>query len=274
METLGINGVQLAYRIHGEGDPVVLLSGTGMPPDVWDFLLVPALNEAGYQAVTFAARGVAPSDGPSAPYSVAGMAEESAELIEQLGIDKCHVLGVSLGGFIAEELARTRPELVSSAILISSAGPATAFARARMEAEREMFHSADVPEGYDFIDALSSLLPPKTLQEDDTTVQNWVSILKGGSASAWAGDGRRGQYEAVWAWLLADDVLGRYRQMSMASLLIGFEHDLIFPPRTARQAAESIPKGEFLEIGGAAHGGLITKADQWRPAVLDFLARR
>lgn len=275
METLDLDGLRLAYQVHGEGEPVVLVGGTGTPPVVWDYVLIPALTQAGYQAVTFASRGVAPSDGPPAPYSVAEMADDTAHLIEHLGLERCRLVGVSLGGCIAEELSHRRPELAASAVLISSAGPTTAFTRARMQAEREMFAAVEVPDSYDFIDALSSLLPPETLRDDDTTVTNWVSILKSESAYAWAGDGRRGQYEAMWDWLLTDtdDVMARYSQVSVPCLVISFEHDLTFTARNGRRAAEAMPHGEFVEIHGAAHGGFVTKADEWRPAVLDFFQR-
>ncbi|MGH3445995.1 MAG: alpha/beta fold hydrolase [Nocardioidaceae bacterium] len=272
METLQLDDLHLAYQVHGQGEPVVLIGGTGMPPTIWDHLLVPALTEVGYQAITFANRGVSPSDGPPAPYSVTQMAADTAHLIEHLGLDRCRLVGVSLGGFIAEELSHTRPELIDAAVLIASAGPTTAFTRARMEAERELFAACDIPESYDFIDALSSMLPPTTLQDDDTTVQNWASILRDG-VSAWAGDGRHGQYEAVWAWLLDENKTDRYPHISVPTLVIGFEHDLTFPPSSGRQAAEAMPNGQFHQITGAAHGGFVIQAENNQRAILNFFSR-
>ena len=73
-----VNGVRLAYDVHGTGDPVVLVCGTGQPAMSWLAYQVPALTAAGYQVVTFDNRGVPPSDAPTGPYSVRGMADKVA----------------------------------------------------------------------------------------------------------------------------------------------------------------------------------------------------
>ena len=113
-----VNGVRLAYDVHGEGDPVLLICGTGQPAFSWGLFQVPALTAAGYQVVTFDNRGMAPSDAPSGPYTVQGMADDAAALIEHLDLGPCRVAGYSLGALIAQELALARPELVLSLIHI------------------------------------------------------------------------------------------------------------------------------------------------------------
>src|SRR5688572_22810475 len=117
-----VNGVRLAYEVHGEGEPVLLICGTGQPAFSWTLHQVPALTAAGYQVVTFDNRGVAPSEEPEGPYTVEGMADDAAALIEHLGIGPCRVAGYSLGALIAQELALARPELVRSAVLMATMG--------------------------------------------------------------------------------------------------------------------------------------------------------
>jgi pimeloyl-ACP methyl ester carboxylesterase len=89
---------QLSYEVSGAGEPVVLVGGTGMPPVGWDAAgLRPALVEAGYQVLTFASRGVAPSAAPPPPYSVEDLSGDLAELLDHLGMSQCRVVGLSLG---------------------------------------------------------------------------------------------------------------------------------------------------------------------------------
>ena len=132
-----VNGVELAFDVSGHGDAVALIAGTGMPGIAW-FAHRSQLEAAGYRTIAFDSRGVGNSSAPDGPYSVEDMAADTAGLIDHLGIASCHVIGLSLGGLIAEELARSRPDLVRSAVLIGSAGRTSAYERLLTKAELEL----------------------------------------------------------------------------------------------------------------------------------------
>src|SRR5437867_2944672 len=124
-----IGGVKLAYDIFGEGEPVLLVCGTGQRAFTWQLFQVPALTEAGYRVVTFDNRGVPPSDCPPAPYSVKEMAEDAAGLIEHLELAPCRVAGLSLGALITQELALAHPDLVRAAAMMGTIGRQDVFGR-------------------------------------------------------------------------------------------------------------------------------------------------
>jgi len=237
---------------------------------LWDSLYVPALTEAGYQVITYSNRGVQPSDGPRGPYAVEEMAADAVALLDHLELKNVVMLGVSLGGFIVEELCRARPELVKCAILISCAGPTTAFVKAKLNAERQMQEMGGIPTPYDLIDALSVTLPERTLRDDDATVEMWSSAII--QVTAWAGDGRYGQFAASWSWLLDQDRMPIYENMKPVCLVMAFENDLMFPPRCGRKAAEAMSNGRFVEIPDATHGGFAAKASECVQAIKQFLA--
>jgi len=268
-----VNGVELAFEIFGSGEPVLLIGGSGMPPAGWQFSQVPALTAAGYRVVTFASRGVLPSQAPPPPYAIADMAADTAALIEHLGIASCRLVGASLGGFIAEELSRSRPDLVRAAVLISSAGRTTTYVRAKFRAERELFAACDVPPSHDAVDTLTHVLPLAVLQDDDATVERWVTMLAH-QRDAWThANGRLGQHHAAWAWMLDDDRARRWGDVRPPCLVVAFEHDLYFPPRVGREAAAAMPQGEFAEILGSAHGGLFEQGDEINRLVTSFFGR-
>ncbi|MGH2522432.1 MAG: alpha/beta fold hydrolase [Anaerolineales bacterium] len=118
MPTLQSNGITLAYEVTGSGPPLLLIAGVGYSAWFWH-RIVPGL--AGhFHVITFDNRGTGESDKPTGPYTVPMMAEDTAGLLDALQIKGAYVMGHSLGGFIAQELAITRPDLVSKLILAST----------------------------------------------------------------------------------------------------------------------------------------------------------
>lgn len=113
-----VGEIEMAYEVAGEGHPLILISGVGYGGWFWH-KVVPALSEH-FRVVTFDNRGAGGTDKPGGPYTTAMMAADTAGLLDGLGIRKAYVLGHSLGGFIAQELALARPELVEKLILAST----------------------------------------------------------------------------------------------------------------------------------------------------------
>lgn len=270
MDRITVNGIEIAYTATGAGDPVVLIGGSGMPSASWDLSVKPMLVDAGHRVVVFDSRGAGESQAPPPSYTIADMALDTVELIERVVGGPCHVIGLSLGGFVAEEVCFLRPDLVRSVALIACAGRATAFMRAKMRAEEELFDGPHpVSTAYDRIDALSITLPPKTLQDDDATVEQWAELLE--LAGYESGAGRLGQSAAARDWLFDTERPDRWPDMTVPALIVAFEHDLQFPPGRAREAAEAWPGASFLEIDGVAHGnGIFEAADTIGAALVEF----
>ena len=118
MPTLTSNGITLAYEITGAGKPLVLITGVGYGRWFWHKVLPELASH--FQVVTFDNRGAGESDKPDGPYSVAMMAADCAGLLDGLHIKNAYVMGHSLGGFIAQELAVTRPDLIGKLILAAT----------------------------------------------------------------------------------------------------------------------------------------------------------
>jgi pimeloyl-ACP methyl ester carboxylesterase len=272
MAAVTVNGVRLAYELHGQGEPVVLLPGLGMVKEAWLAGPAPALANAGHQVVLVDNRGAGASDAPAAPYTVADLAVDTAGLIDQLGLAPCRLVGYSLGGFVAEHLAAERANLVRAIALLGCAGPPTAYARLVIEAELEMASQGlEPPQRKNIADLLGVLFTPAQLQVD-ALVEAWTTRLL--ARPPWRNPGRHGQLAADHGWNQGYEAMhaARWAKLSVPLLAVAFEHDAGFPPSGARQLTQAIPGAELAVIPGAGHGGVLTHAAAVGEVLLKFFA--
>jgi pimeloyl-ACP methyl ester carboxylesterase len=115
MPRIKANGIEFYYEIHGSGPTLVMLEGLGYASWMWHRQVEELAKH--FTVVIFDNRGVGYTDKPEVEYSIRLFAEDTAELLRALHIEKAHILGVSMGGFIAQELAITYPEMVDKLIL-------------------------------------------------------------------------------------------------------------------------------------------------------------
>lgn len=118
MPTITANGIHIYYETHGSGKPLLLISGLGYTAWQWHKMM-PGLA-AQFQVITFDNRGVGQTDKPEGPYSAAMLAADTIALLQALGISKAHIMGHSMGGFIAQEIALSYPDSVDKLILAST----------------------------------------------------------------------------------------------------------------------------------------------------------
>jgi 3-oxoadipate enol-lactonase len=107
--------VRISWEERGDGAPLLLIQGLGYGRWSWD-PLVPGLAER-YRVLWFDNRGIGDSDKPDGPYTARLMAEDARQVLDEAGVERAHVLGASLGGMIAQELAAGTPERVDKLVL-------------------------------------------------------------------------------------------------------------------------------------------------------------
>jgi pimeloyl-ACP methyl ester carboxylesterase len=124
-----VNGINIAYRVRGEGPPLVLVIGYRLSSAAWPAAFVEMLTRQ-FTVVTLDNRGTGLSDKPVQGYAIANMARDVCGLLDELGIARAHLLGYSMGGAIAQEFVRQFPERVSSVILCATmcGGPRATYA--------------------------------------------------------------------------------------------------------------------------------------------------
>src|SRR5947199_10667465 len=99
--------MKIAWESLGAGDPVVLIHGLGYARWGWEPVAAPLARR--FRLLLFDNRGIGESEIPPGPYSVAAMAEDALAVLNEAGVERAHVVGTSLGGMVAQELALARP---------------------------------------------------------------------------------------------------------------------------------------------------------------------
>lgn len=111
-----VGDIDVAYKIFGKGNPILLISGSGNVMDVWPthFLKALALN---HTVIVFDNRGVGNTTTGNKPFSIQQFANDTVGLLDALDIQKTDVLGFSMASFVAQQLTLTHPERVSRLVL-------------------------------------------------------------------------------------------------------------------------------------------------------------
>lgn len=112
----GVEGIELYYERAGSGEPLLLIQGMSGTHAAWGRPFREAL-EAEFECIVFDNRGIGLSDRVEEPFTIAELAADTAGLLDVLGIETAHVLGISMGGMIAQELALAHPERLRSLTL-------------------------------------------------------------------------------------------------------------------------------------------------------------
>ena len=257
--------INLAYEDRGSGEPVVFIAGRGGAGRTWHLHQVPAFLEAGYRVITFDNRGIGATEN-AAGFTTQTMVADTAALIESLNAAPARVVGVSMGSFIAQELMVARPELVTAAVLMATRGRLDHARRFFADAEAELYDSGtELPTSYNARNRLLESFSRKTIN-NDAAVDDWIAMF-----STWPikqTPGLRAQLDVA----PVTNRLAAYRSVAAPVLVMGFADDVVTPPYLAREVADALPKGRYLQIPDAGHLGFLERPQAVNSAALQFFA--
>jgi len=275
MSTAQVNGIDLHYEEHGSGEPLLLIMGLAADSLAWMFQL-PAFAET-YRTIVFDNRGVGRSSKPAGPYTIHQMAEDAAGLLQQLDIRRAHVLGVSMGGMIAQELTLRHPERVRSLVLACTYAKPDEGVGRQLESSLALFGGTRGTNGEIEID-VSKLDPMMFFQHLLPNVFNAQFIMAElpKLMQVFAGALQFGfSMDAILAQVAATqthDALDRLAAIGVPTLVLTGDADLLIPPQNSDVIASKIPGAKLVKIPGGSHGFNFETPDLFNKAVLDFLA--
>jgi pimeloyl-ACP methyl ester carboxylesterase len=264
MARVRVGDLEMHYIEAGAGEPVVLVMGLGGDHLAWGFQ-IKALAER-HRVIAFDNRGVGQTDAPDAPYTTRMMAADTLGLMDALGIDRAHVIGVSMGGMIAQELALTAPDRVRSLHLGCTMARPDGYLRALLEAWRSVRTALPLEA------ALRAqavwLFAPQTYNDR----RDFVELVLGTALANPNPQSVHGFLRQVGA-IETHDTVDRLAAIRCPTLVTVAEEDILVPPRFSRALALGIPGAELRAFTGAGHVYFWECADDFNAVALEFIGR-
>ncbi|MCC6623270.1 MAG: alpha/beta fold hydrolase [Deltaproteobacteria bacterium] len=267
------DGVALEHAVHhADGDltPIVLVMGYIMPGHVWRFV-VPHLDPR-RPVLWWDHRGAGRSDAPDpkrVPYTMARLAQDGVELMDHLGWERAHVVGVSMGGMVAQRLTLDHPERVASLALIAThAGGRLANFVPRARGVWHFVRSM-TRRGPGRFASLARLLFPEGYRRE-VGERRLLDVLAIDLAIPSPPAGRKGQLQAVGK----HDARARLHELGrVPTLVVKPELDLLIHPRCSDELHRGIPGSTLVTYADAGHGLVRQHGEALGRAILDNIAR-
>lgn len=258
------NGQQIYWESHGSGAPLILVMGIGYDSTLWGNQ-VAAFSEY-YRTIIFDNRDVGKSSQALASYTISDMADDLAGLMDELGIDKAHLLGISMGGMICQDFAIRYPERVNSLILT---GTGAAIARAKFDPISVWnFVKANDNEGLTFVAQQFLWLFSDDFLRNHEAVNQTLQLLSS-NPNPVSAEAYNRQSEAYTSF----DVLDQLGKVKAKTIVISGEKDRLTPPWICHEVADAIPNAKFelLSGPGSSHVLPLERPDDFNKMVLSFL---
>ena len=261
-----VNGTNINYRVQGKGEPLVLIQGYSADQSSWMFQ-TRALKKY-YRVITFDNRGVGKTSKPGGAYSTKMMADDTVGLMDHLGIKKAHVLGVSMGGMVAQAVAINYPERINKLILgctyagrNESGGLSLEFPKAL--GFREDYTDADarsIPI-LNIAGTLYSLAFNRKLYRMIFIPLAKIQARLNGKT------GLLGQLEAV----LGHNTLDNLPTIKVSTLVIVGTKDRVIKPSSSEVIAKLIPNAKLVKVESGSHMFFMEMSGRFNKEVLVFL---
>lgn len=245
--------MRIAWERHGSGQPLLLIHGLGYARWGWEPVVEPLARS--FEVLLFDNRGIGESDAPPGPYTAAQLAEDAVQVLDEADVQRAHVLGTSLGGMVAQELALAHSKRVDKLVLAcTTAGGARAHPMPE-QTVRLMTNGATLR---DFVE--NALEPDPRAELVERILEHRLATaqpLEAWAAQAAAGAGFDG-YE-------------RAGSIAAPTLVLHGDGDRVVDPRNAELLASLLPHASVQLLPGTGHLCFWQQPERFVRLVEEFL---
>ena len=263
MAVAAVNGIELNYELEGDGEQtIVLINGLADDLETW-VLQIDDFLAAGYRVLRFDNRGVGASSKPAGPYSSKMLADDAKALVDSLGISGFHLMGVSMGGMIAQEYALSYPQDLRSVTFGCTYAAPGPFCSRMFAMWADMVPVLGVPFVMRDVTLWAFTVPffeqrPEDLQEFETAMRYMDQPVHA--------------YLAQLAVIQNHDTASRLGQIEVPSLVLAGEEDILIPVSLSRRIHDAIPGSEWATTKGG-HACVWEHPAEFNQTFLDFVRR-
>jgi pimeloyl-ACP methyl ester carboxylesterase len=264
INNIEVNDISIAYKIYGEehkGSPVLLVMGYGCTIDMWPPDFIEVLSQD-YKVIVFDNRGMGFTTSSEMEFSIELFAEDTAELLNRLGISRAHMLGWSMGSFICQELVIKYPSMVEKLILYGGyCGGKEAIQTDILTWNKLTDRSGTIEERVERMFGL--LFPSDWLGEQ----KDFTKILPPLTEPVWDENiGRQARALEKWK-----GTFGSLNKIKNPTLLITGTEDVIILPDNVFVMAKEIKGSSIVQIPGGGHGVIYQYTKQFADYIMAFL---
>ena len=261
MAKVAVSDGEIEYQDQGRGHPLVFVSGLGGVGRYWE----PQLSafSTRYRVVTYDQRGTGGSDRKQRTFSVDGMTSDLVGLMDALGIEKAHIVGLSTGGAIGQTLAVEHPQRLARLVAVSTWTHCDPWFRRLFEARRAMYRQAG-SELHAMFHPLW-LYPPDYVNTHDADIDEERRKAVTGAPPVEVSIGR---IDAIMAFDRRKDLA----RITAPTLIVAADNDYITPPYHAEALGRAISESKLAIMKGGGHSVSKTRPEEFNRLVLDFLA--
>ncbi len=253
MPTVRVGRTTIAFETFGSGPDLVFIAGGGDTGSRWHRYQVPHFTAAGFRCITFDNRGVGETVAPDPPWTASDLASDVVGLIEAICEPPVALVGHSMGGIVAQQVAVERPDLLRCAVLIGTYPNTPAgWVRDYHEAEIAFRRAGGRLDGTIGVTHYAAMLYPASALDDAET---WTRVREDLLAWMGSGDNERSLI-AQWELCLRNDQREELRSCRVPLHVLAGSEDVEVPPSLQRSVAELAPDATFELVRGAGHGSL------------------
>lgn len=274
MSSININGAEIYYQDHGKGFPVVFSHGLGSDHTMW-INQIEAFKKQ-YRVIVWDVRGHGKSEVTENGYSIGNFVTDLNLLMKHLEIDRAHIVGLSMGGWISWSFALTHPEKTAGLVLSDSAGYHVGMSQKMHEQAKNMFTaSAQVAEKHGrakMVDVtLSLMFSEKFIQNNPEIIKIVAQRISEDRGIGYA-RAIMGAFKDYWG-EPDKSVTESLGKIKAETLVIAGDEDKLTPLPTQKGLSAAIPGSRLEIITGSGHVPPIEKPDIWNGLVLEFLEK-
>jgi pimeloyl-ACP methyl ester carboxylesterase len=259
-----VNGIRMHYEVAGNADAVLLIAGMSMPGAMW----APQVKALAphFRVITFDSRGIGETDLPPEPvYTMAQLADDAAALLRELKIARAHVVGFSMGGTVAQELALRHRELVRSLVLVSTWAKADARFLQVVESWMTLASRVPIEERYRHV-FFPWVFSPAFFETKDNVERAFRGTLAYPHQTK--AEAIERQARGVFAW--NGTRVPRLGAIKAPTLVVGGKDDIVTPPHFARLLIKGIHRARLTMLPGG-HSLTVEQPDAFNRTLVRFL---